>query len=94
MPPNSADADLVRALEDLRRQPILGGHHPFALPIATDERDDRIVDKGTTALTHQALLFGKPMIVHIPSPGELMLNGAARNRTSAVSPEFAPAAGT
>ena len=40
-----ADADLVGADEDFRRQPVLRGHDPFALPVAADERNDHVVDE-------------------------------------------------
>ena len=40
-----ADADLLGAFEDFLRQPVLGRHDPFALPVAADERDDDVVDE-------------------------------------------------
>ena len=55
-----ADADLMGAFEDFRRQPLLRHHAPFALPIAADERDHHVVDEVAAALPHHALLFGKP----------------------------------
>ena len=54
-----ADADLLGAFENLRRQPLLRGHVPFALPVAADERDDHFVDEVAARLPHQALLFGE-----------------------------------
>src|SRR5262245_64617956 len=52
-----ADANLLRALEDLRRKPLLWDHIPLTLPIAADERDDELVDELPAALPHHALLF-------------------------------------
>ncbi len=59
-----ADADLLGAFEDLRRQPLLRRHVPFALPVAADERDDDVVDKVAAALPHHALLFGQAARAH------------------------------
>ena len=54
-----ADADLVGADQNFRRQPVLRGHDPFALPVAADERNHHVVDEVAARLPHQALLFGE-----------------------------------
>src|SRR5215471_13541500 len=53
-----ADADAIGGFEYLVRQPPFRLHVPFALPVATDERDDRIIDEVAAALPHHALFFG------------------------------------
>src|SRR5262249_48624382 len=59
-----ADADRVRSFQDVVRQALLRRHVPLALPVAADKRNDDVVDEGAAALPHQALLFGKSLIVH------------------------------
>ena len=69
-----ADADLVGAVEDFRRQPAFGLHVPFALPVAADERDDDVVDEiaadcrisrcSSERREDMALLLGRSRVRH------------------------------
>ena len=54
-----ADADLLGALQNFRRQPFVRVHRPFALPVAANEGNDDFVDEIAAALPHQPLFFGK-----------------------------------
>src|SRR5262249_50627858 len=57
-----ADADLFGAFENLLRQPVFRRHHPFALPVVADERDDHVVDEAAARLPHEVLFFRQVVV--------------------------------
>jgi hypothetical protein len=63
--PERAHPDLVRALQQLHRRPVLGLHVPLELPVLADERDDVMVDEGAYGLAHHALFFGEAALDHV-----------------------------
>ena len=84
-----ADADLVGAVEDFRRQPVLRGHDPFALPVAADERNDHVVDEVAARLPHQALFFGE--LGHLAFSFRPAIGRFVRWDAAPRVPEFHPA---
>src|SRR5207302_4072113 len=86
-----ADADLLGSFEDFLRQPVLRRHHPFALPVVADERENDVVDERAARLPHEDLLFGEIAVhgCHFPGrscvgPTILYRCGAPRARNRGV----------
>src|SRR5262245_31219499 len=77
-----ADADLVGAGENFRRQPLLGDHGPFALPVLANERDDDVVHERATAVAHENLFLGKHASTRWPvyEEKELIARRARRSK--------------
>src|SRR3569832_2667427 len=63
-----AYADLVRLLENVRRQPLFRHHRPFELPVFLDDRQHHLVDEFAAALAHHAQFFGQVPVVHWTVP--------------------------
>src|SRR6202008_2855850 len=54
-----ANADLVGLFQNAQRQPVLGNHRPFELPVLLDEWKDHLIDEIAATLPHHPLLFGQ-----------------------------------